>query len=113
MIHRQRIAPNLLTAVVADAPGTLVLPPRRSFQLASLGPLPRDVHVILANINRNVLLQDVPAYSRHLKPGGLLVSSGYYRRDGELIETTFGQANLSLKKTMEENAWLSQLYVKE
>lgn len=69
--------------------------------------------VILANINRNVLLQDVPAYSRHLKPGGLLVSSGYYRRDGELIETTFGQANLSLKKTMEENAWLSQLYVKE
>jgi ribosomal protein L11 methyltransferase len=69
--------------------------------------------VILANINRNVLLRDVSAYSRHLKPGGILVSSGYYRSDGELIETTFGQANLNLQKTMEENAWLSQLYVKE
>lgn len=69
--------------------------------------------VILANINRNVLLRDVEAYSRHLKPGGLLISSGYYRKDGELIEATFGQASLKLQKTLEENAWLSQLYVKE
>lgn len=69
--------------------------------------------VILANINRNVLLQDVQAFSQHLKPGALLISSGYYRRDAEIIENAFGQAKLNLKRTLEENAWLSQLYVKE
>ncbi len=69
--------------------------------------------VILANINRNVLLQDVEAYSQHLQAGSLLLSSGYYRKDAELIEKTFGQAKLKAVKTIEENDWLSQLYVKQ
>ena len=34
--------------------------------------------VILANINRNILLQDIPTYVRCLKPGGLLFMSGFY-----------------------------------
>ena len=34
--------------------------------------------VILANINRNILLQDIPTYVRCLQPGGLLFMSGFY-----------------------------------
>ena len=69
--------------------------------------------VILANINRNVLLQDVAAYSKHLSTGGILLSSGYYRQDAPLIEQTFVKAGLILKETLEENSWLSQTYVKQ
>ncbi|MCR4965813.1 MAG: 50S ribosomal protein L11 methyltransferase [Bacteroidales bacterium] len=34
--------------------------------------------VILANINRNILLQDIPTYVRCLQPNGLLFMSGFY-----------------------------------
>lgn len=37
--------------------------------------------VVLANINRNVLLEDLPAYVRVLKPGGPLALSGFYEED--------------------------------
>ncbi|MBO7492150.1 MAG: 50S ribosomal protein L11 methyltransferase [Bacteroidales bacterium] len=41
-----------------------------------LGDIVYDV--ILANINRNILLQDIPTYVRCLQPGGLLFMSGFY-----------------------------------
>ena len=37
--------------------------------------------VILANINRNILLQDLPTYARSLRPGGLLLLSGFFEAD--------------------------------
>jgi ribosomal protein L11 methyltransferase len=37
--------------------------------------------VVLANINRNVLLDDIPAYTACLGGGGLLQLSGFYRSD--------------------------------
>lgn len=38
-------------------------------------------NIILANINRNILLEDLSTYARGLKPGGLLVMSGFYKKD--------------------------------
>lgn len=37
--------------------------------------------IILANINKNVLLDEMNEYQRFLKPGGLLLLSGFYTRD--------------------------------
>ncbi len=37
--------------------------------------------VILANINRNILLQDLPTYSRSLRSGGLIYLSGFFTQD--------------------------------
>lgn len=37
--------------------------------------------VILANINRNILLKEMESYSRNLVPGGLLQLSGFYVSD--------------------------------
>jgi ribosomal protein L11 methyltransferase len=34
--------------------------------------------VIFANINRNILLQDIPAYAKVLNRGGKLLLSGFY-----------------------------------
>jgi len=37
--------------------------------------------VIIANINRNILLQDIPQYSRSLHKNGMLFLSGFYKED--------------------------------
>ena len=41
--------------------------------------------LILANINRNILLQDIPTYSRSLRKDGHLYVSGFYREDLPMI----------------------------
>ena len=41
--------------------------------------------VLLANINRNILLQDIPTYSLCLRRGGLLFVSGFYLEDMPMI----------------------------
>ncbi len=45
-----------------------------------------EFEVILANINRNVLLEQIPVYSRHLKSGGLLFLSGFYSMDLDMLK---------------------------
>ncbi len=41
--------------------------------------------VLLANINRNILLQDIPTYALSLHKGGLLFVSGFYVEDMPMI----------------------------
>lgn len=40
-----------------------------------------EYDIILANIQRNVLIQDIPVYVRHLSEGGSLLVSGFYESD--------------------------------
>jgi len=48
--------------------------------------LPFDI--ILANINRNILMEEMPFYANALVPGGILVLSGFYTHDlPELLRT--------------------------
>lgn len=37
--------------------------------------------VLLANIHRNIILEDMPTYKRSLRPGGRLLLSGFYDAD--------------------------------
>ena len=50
--------------------------------------------VFLANINRNILLQDIPTYSRCIRKGGLLFVSGFYVDDMPMIIGTAAHAGL-------------------
>lgn len=42
---------------------------------------PEPFEIVLANINKNVLLNEMKLYARHLVPGGLLLLSGFYVAD--------------------------------
>src|SRR5690606_12892197 len=42
--------------------------------------------VVIANINRNILLEDIPTYSRCLEKGGQLYLSGFYEADIPAIQ---------------------------
>jgi ribosomal protein L11 methyltransferase len=50
--------------------------------------------VLLANINRNILLQDIPTYSLCIRRGGLLFVSGFYVDDMPMIIGTAMHAGL-------------------
>ena len=50
--------------------------------------------VLLANINRNILLQDIPTYSLCIRKGGLLFVSGFYVEDMPMIVGTAMHAGL-------------------
>lgn len=61
--------------------------------------------VILANINRNILIEDIPTYSRSLKKGGLLFVSGFYVEDMPMICGVAAQAQLEYVKHDSMDNW--------
>lgn len=62
---------------------------------------------IFANINRNILLNDIPMYAPALKAGGILYMSGFYTEDIPIIEATCNQNNLSLISHTSQNNWVA------
>ncbi|MBX2955720.1 MAG: 50S ribosomal protein L11 methyltransferase [Cyclobacteriaceae bacterium] len=42
---------------------------------------PESFDIILANINKNILLEEMHEYATRLKPGGKLLLSGFYEKD--------------------------------
>ena len=72
---------------------------------ASLLTSDKHFDVILANINRNILMRDMPAYASVLNPGGTLFLSGFYEHD---VEAILGVAeNLGLRPVFQKsrNEW--------
>jgi len=68
--------------------------------------------VILANINRNILLNDMESYSRCLDTGNELFMSGFYKEDIPLIEAEATRNNLSLQYFNEKNNWVAVKMIK-
>jgi ribosomal protein L11 methyltransferase len=69
--------------------------------------------IILANINRNILLNDISNYTASLKQQGLLVLSGIYSEDLQIIENECNNNNLTLIKRLEKNNWVCGLFKKD
>jgi ribosomal protein L11 methyltransferase len=61
--------------------------------------------VILANINRNILLQQIPAYLKALKPGGKIFMSGFYEEDIPVLLKAFDESGLKLLEKRTLNNW--------
>lgn len=60
---------------------------------------------ILANIQRNILLKDMPAYVKVLKPGGTLVMSGFYTADLPMITQKAAELGLELTGSYDRSDW--------
>ena len=55
-----------------------------------------DYDVVLANINRNIILNDLPLYQKCMKPDALLFTSGYYFEELQMIEGKASESGLTL-----------------
>lgn len=67
--------------------------------------------IILANINRNILLDDIKIYSKSLNKNGELYLSGFYEIDITVIETECEKYMLKLQDKLERNNWVSLKFI--
>ena len=73
----------------------------------------RSFHVILANINRNVLLEDMKHYCKALLPGGLILFSGIFTTDVSLISDEASALGLKFAGREDKNNWVVLQFRKE
>ncbi|MFT4024227.1 MAG: 50S ribosomal protein L11 methyltransferase [Flavihumibacter sp.] len=80
----------------------------RNVELAKADHLPggRKFDIILANINRNVIMANLPALAKSLVPGGVLLISGLLQADAADLEKAIQSASLSLTEKREKESWL-------
>ena len=62
---------------------------------------------IFANINLNVLLNDISIYAKMLNKNGVLYLSGFYKKDINKIEQEARISSLKLIETKQKNDWVS------
>lgn len=67
--------------------------------------------VIIANINRNILLEDIATYVKCLKGNGTLLLSGFYNEDLPLITKACKKMDMELEKNLKKNNWVAAKYV--
>ena len=71
-----------------------------------------DYDIILANINRNVILEYLPSLYSKVKKGGQLVVSGFLKADEALLVDNAQAAGFQLKLTKHKGNWICQSYQK-
>jgi ribosomal protein L11 methyltransferase len=68
--------------------------------------------VIIANINRNILLSDIKTYTDCLNENGVLLLSGFYKEDIAIIEDEVTKHGLTFETMIQNNNWVALKYVK-
>ena len=66
--------------------------------------------LLIANINRNILLQDLPRFAASLKPKGRMILSGFYLSDVPVLTEATVQHGFSLLQTESEGEWAMLLF---
>lgn len=69
--------------------------------------------IILANINKNILLRDMKYYANTLVVGGNIYFSGFYSIDLKDIEDEAGKHGLKFISNLEKNKWVAAEFIKE
>ncbi|WP_299521413.1 50S ribosomal protein L11 methyltransferase [Winogradskyella sp.] len=71
----------------------------------------KNYDIIIANINRNVLLADIPHYAKCLNANGILLLSGFYKNDISLIEEKCNVFLLKLEEIIQRGEWVSLKFI--
>ena len=73
----------------------------------------RTFNIIFANINRNILLRDVPVYAEALQTNGTLLLSGFYEHDLEQIQEKCAACGLTYVSATQNNKWTAAVFTKD
>ena len=72
----------------------------------------QEYDVLIANINRNILLDEMEEYALRLKSGGILLLSGFYVQDIPALERKALAVGIEKVSHLEKNNWVSMLLKK-
>ncbi len=70
----------------------------------------RDYDVIIANINRNILLNDIQSYAKSFHSNGMLFLSGFYQEDLDMITKECAKYGLQYVSHISRNNWIAAYY---
>lgn len=70
----------------------------------------KKADLLIANINRNILLADLPRFAASLKPKGKIILSGFYLQDIPALTEAAQALGLSLQRTEKEEDWAMLLF---
>ncbi|MDL2296806.1 50S ribosomal protein L11 methyltransferase [Bacteroidales bacterium OttesenSCG-928-B11] len=74
----------------------------------------RQFDIIFANINRNILYNDIPFYANVLKTGGMLFLSGFYvEQDLEILRNRCAEFGIEFLDNKEKNHWAAARFGKK
>ena len=65
---------------------------------------------VIANINRYILIADMPAFRAHMKEGAQLILSGFYEADVPMIEAVAKEQGLALCDLVTDEDWACALF---
>ncbi len=68
--------------------------------------------IIYANIQRNILLKDMPGYVNALKTGGELIMSGFYISDLESIKSRAEELGIQFLRSDQNNTWVAAQFIR-
>lgn len=68
--------------------------------------------IVLANINRNVLMETMESVSSIVSAAGIVLISGFYEEDVEMLEKQASKFKLSSISSLTRNRWSSLLFTK-
>ena len=71
----------------------------------------KSYDLIIANINRNILLNDMQVYVDCLNKGGIILFSGFYEEDIPFIDASCKENGLTYVKKFQRNNWVSLKYI--
>lgn len=71
-----------------------------------------EYDIVLANINLNILLAEIPTYSQFIKPGGMLFLSGFYEKDIPDIEACCSENELKKVRQISKKEWAAVVFSK-
>lgn len=67
--------------------------------------------IIIANINRNILLADMPSYCENLNEEGVLLMSGFYNEDLDSIKHRAESLGMKYISCKEKNRWVAAYFL--
>lgn len=67
--------------------------------------------IVAANINRNILLADIPQFRKKMKAGSILIMSGFYVEDAQIVIDKAKEYGLELITTISDNNWACVKFV--
>lgn len=67
--------------------------------------------VVIANINRNILLRDIPQYCKSISSNGMLFLSGFYKEDLPLLIEACKKQGLVFISNKEKNNWIAAKFL--
>lgn len=73
----------------------------------------KSYDIILANINRNIILNDLDKYAASLNDGGLLITSGYYTSDLSVIKNKAAEYHIDYLQHTSQNDWCCATFKKQ